>query len=650
MSKNSRPWQLLAPLKINGKTLKNRVVMAPHGTNFGVNNNLSQRHVDYYRERARGGVGMIIVEEASVHPSDYPYERVIQAWKPDVVAGYRQVAAAVQQEGAVLIAALNHSGSQGDTSLNQQVLWGPSPVVAGSEVPKEMEREDIAGLVQGFGQAVEHIKAAGVDGVEINLGQRSLLRQFLSPLTNLRQDEYGGDLDNRLRLFAEVLEEIKKRIDDQFIVGVRLTVDEYAPWAGIKPEDALEIAGRIEKLGGVDYLSVSVGSIYTLHLTRPTMHTPEAFAAEHAANLKNTIAMPVLLGGRIHNPELAERLLNEDKADLVEMTRSLIADPQLLVKTAENKLDQIRRCIACNQGCQVLGPQNRVLSCVQNPLVGHERDLGGHDLGKPGRQKKVMIIGAGPAGMEAARVAALRGHQVQVFDQGKRAGGKILLGAQVPGRERMAGITRFLLRQLAELKVPVHLEVKVTAEMVAEAGCDVVVVATGSAARRPELAADGLQVVTGEQVWQGAAVGDKVLVVEETGGYRGTGLIEKLIAGGKQVSVVTWELFVGLDLAPMGDLTPFNQRVLAKNVVFHTRHKVKWAKDGLVGLTERYSGQEKVIDGIDTIVYCLPNLPEEDLFLQLHGRVAGLYRAGDCVAPRGIGMAILEGYQIGRLL
>ncbi|NJM12926.1 MAG: hypothetical protein HC889_14580 [Synechococcaceae cyanobacterium SM1_2_3] len=253
------------------KTAPNRFIFAAHQTNFATHHRFTERHAAYYAARAAGGVGLIVLEGSVVHRSDWPYEYVIFGDDPAVVDGYRQVAEAVHRHGALALAHLTHSGMQGSSHYSQLPLWAPSPVpeVNSRELPQAMDADDIAAVIEGFRQAARYAMGGGLDGVEINAGQDSLIRQFLSPLTNQRGDDYGGSLENRLRFARQIIEQVRHEVGSNALVGLRLCGDEYAPWAGIKPEDAAEIAQHLADDGLIDFISVTSGSIYTGHVTPP---------------------------------------------------------------------------------------------------------------------------------------------------------------------------------------------------------------------------------------------------------------------------------------------------------------------------------------------------------------------------------------------
>lgn len=648
---------MLTPMQIGSLIIPNRVVFGAHTTNFAEDHMPGQRHKRYYEERARGGAGLIIMEEGFVHESDFPYEYAIFAYQQQVVRGYKTVVDAVHSHGAKIFAQLGHSGSQADSSLHQRELWSPSGMQTDAEVPKIMEIEDIKAVVEGFKVSAAHMKQASIDGIELNGGQRSLIRQFMSGLTNTRQDEYGGSLENRLRFVREVIEAIRGAVGREYPVGLRITVDEYAPWAGITPDESAEMVSILSREQQVDFFSVSVGSIYSLHMNRPSMYTPQGFTVEYAAKLKQVTDLPVICGGRIVDPIQAEAYLNEKKMDFVELTRAQIAEPEWVQKVREEQFEQIRPCIGCNQECSVYGSLNRKLSCIHNVAAGYENELGYGTIRPALTKKKVLVIGGGPAGMEAARVAALRGHQVLLCDASDQLGGQVSVAQKGPDREEISGVIRYLKNELKRLDVTVTLNLKVDMKFVEDIHPDSVVVATGAKDRWPReyMGGDLPHVMTGRLAWKlldrQGGFGDHVAVVDEVGGYQATTLIEKLARAGKKVTVITSELFPGVSLAQTLDISPWNQRIYSLGVEVLPRMRVKAiTNQHEIYLTERYSKIEMVLSNIDQVIFCLPDLPEETLYYHLQGKYRNVYRAGDCVAPRGIGMAIVEGNQVGRIL
>ncbi|MGH9133674.1 MAG: FAD-dependent oxidoreductase, partial [Ilumatobacteraceae bacterium] len=463
--------RLLEPVTFGPRTAPNRVVFGPHVTNLGDDDRrLTGRHVAYYGRRARGGCGTIVVEGASVHASDWPYERSPLAER--CRDGWASIVAECRPHGALVVASLDHAGGQGSSAYHQLPLLAPSrvPEVNTREVPKWMEADDIAAVVAGFATAAEHAAEADCDGVEINAGQHSLVRQFLSGLTNQRDDEWGHD---RTLFARQVIEAVRSGIGER-VVGLRLSCDELAPWAGITPEQAAAIAAAL--VTGVDYLVVVRGSIYSAEKTRPDFHEPAGFNIELCKAIRAAVDLPVVLQGSVVDAGQAEWAIGDDAAvgDAVEMTRAQIADPELVAKLARGAIDEIRPCTRCNQTCQVRDVRNPLVTCIGEPTSGRETE--DPDWYSPATVKRrVRVIGGGPAGLETARVAAARGHQVELAEQTGHLGG--LTAVAGPN----GALVEWLEREVRRLGVAVRLDAEIGRAGIEDAGpATVVVQCTGS--------------------------------------------------------------------------------------------------------------------------------------------------------------------------
>jgi 2,4-dienoyl-CoA reductase-like NADH-dependent reductase (Old Yellow Enzyme family) len=541
---------------------------------------------------------------------------------------------------------------QGSSHFSQLPLWAPSPVpeVNSREMPKEMEAEDIAAVIDGFAQAAQHAMAGGLDGVEINAGQDSLIRQFMSPLTNMRGDDYGGSLDNRLRLARAVIREVRTQVGGNGIVGLRLVGDEYAPWAGIKPEDAAEIAQLLAADGMLDFISVTSGSIYTTHLTRPGLYMPPGFAAHLAGIIKSAVPVPVFAQGSIVEPQMAATLLAQQQADAVEMTRAFIADPELPIKLREGYPEDVRPCILCNQDNIVGLVQNPRLSCVNNPAAGYEGDAEFAPLTRAPVHYRVMVVGGGPAGLEAARVAAMRGHTVTVYEQSPQLGGALRLAAAAPGRERLALAVDWLEAQVRKLSVVIRTGVEVTpAQVRDEAPGAVIVTVGGRHGDYPAVTFDGtMPVLSPRQVLSGEVTDQpgKAVVLDAIGDQVGMGVAEWLADHGWQVEVVTGDMFVGQRLTASLELTAWNQRACAKGITLRPQVNVERVTGRTVIGVDHFDPVH--IEDTDLVVAVAHEVPNEDLYFALKQAGQRVFRAGDCVAPRTMSQAILEGYRAGR--
>jgi mycofactocin system FadH/OYE family oxidoreductase 2 len=645
---------LFSPLRIGTAVVPNRISFSAHLTNFGEDHRISPRHIAYYRERARGGAGLIITEELSVHHSDHPYEELVFAFDPEVVAGYRKLTDAIHQYETRIFAQLNHNGTQGDGSFTRLPVWGPSPTFDPlfREWSKAIDAGEIQECVDSFGKCAEFAREGGFDGIEIQIGHSSLIRQFLSPLTNRRKDEYGGDLEGRFRFCGAVLERVRHSVGTDFSVGVRLNADEMHPAGGLTIKDSGEIAQRLEATGLVDFIDLSIGTFYNLYLVEGSMHTPLCYTVPLAASIRSRVSLPVFAANRINDPHLAEKALADGHADMVGMVRALICDPDLPNKAREGRISEIRHCIADNQGCIGRMGLGHGLGCVQNPAVGREMELGSETLQAAQKAKRVVVVGAGPAGLEAARVLALRGHSVVIFEKGPRVGGQNLIANKGSGRQEIEGVTRWLAGQISSLpNVELRLNTEATPDNILHEKPDAVVVATGARPKEAPIPGDyGPPIVlnTWQVLNEEIPVGDKVLMIDTDGHHTCGSVAEFLAERGKSVHILTPALFVGGNLGPLQDFHLSRQRFAAKNITFTPDVAALEIQGRLVKGVQVYSGEFVEYAGYDTIVLVMGTRSDDELYHALKGKVNDLHRIGDCVAPRKTDMAILEGHMIGR--
>jgi len=620
--------QLLTPITFGTSTAPNRIMFGPHVTNLGTDaRSIPGRHVAYYERRASGGCGTIVVEGASVHASDWPYERSLLAER--CADGWAAVVAACRPHGSLVIASLDHAGGQGSSAYNQAPLWAPSrvPEVNAREVPKWMEADDIAAVVDGFAIATKIAVDADLDGVEINASQHSLVRQFLSGLTNQRDDAWGQD---RLLFARQVIEATRGAAGDR-IVGLRLSCDELAPWAGLTPEMAPEIAVALVA-AGLDYLVVTRGSIYTVEKTRPDFHEPTGFNVDVCRSVRTAIHethpdVAVILQGSIVEVGQAEWALGgyDDDAlcDAVEMTRAQIADPDLVAKIAADNSDQIRPCTRCNQTCQVRDARNPIVTCIGEPTSGRETEDPDWYVPSP-HPRDVVIVGAGPAGLEAARVAVIRGHRVTVIEQTD----------QIGGLAAVAGPNRALADWWRREHERLGTDIRLSTDTWDADSHSVVIQSTGSVPGvRPYEMADSAVVLDVADVRRGVdelPAEGVVVLFDPIGGPIAIALAEQL---GQRAVLITQDNIAGNELSRTGDLAPAGSRLAQAGVTIERRTLLRVAGDGEVVVEDKYTGVRRSI-ACSALVDCGFRLPSDP--------IDGAVQIGDAVAPRTILEAVLE--------
>jgi NAD(H)-dependent 7beta-hydroxy-3-oxo-delta4-cholenoic acid oxidoreductase len=641
--------QLFTPISIGTMEVKNRIVMAPMATDYAASDgSVSQRLIDYLAARAEGGVGLITCEMTTIDEFSPYVLRTLALWDDKFIPGFKRLSDAVHAHGAKIIPQIAHPGPESlSPFLHQRQPVGPSPVMCfvTKHVSRELEHDEIETIIEQFGEAARRAREAGCDGMELHAAHSYMLvGSFLSPLRNKRADEYGGDLDGRLRLPLRVIERIREKAGVDYPIILRISGD-YIIEGGMGIREAQYIAPILEE-AGVAAFHVSAGMYpdYSSRIMPPT-GTPLCPNAGLARAIKDVIDVPVMVVGRINEPRVAEEVLARGDADMVVLGRALLADPAFANKARAGRFEDIAPCTGCGIGCVAARLEGRDMTCVINPWSGREGETALVPAAKP---RKVMVIGAGPAGMEAARVAAQRGHRVTLFEKVSKTGGLFNLAAVPPHKQELTRVTKYLTTQLAKAGVEVRLNTEVTESLVAEERPDVAIIATGGEPLVPDIPGiDGPRVTTYQEVLAGRVpiMPGKVLIIG--GGMAGCETAEFMfqqgdypLVGHTSVTIMEMRDAIATDMSPEGRVVLMD-RIRRKGIQIMVRTEVKeFLEDGVV--VER-DGREETIRGVERIVLCMGMRPVDELAARIGDEVGEVHVIGDAKQGRRLYEAIREG-------
>lgn len=649
---------LFSPLRLGPAEARNRIVSTSHGTNLAERGAPGERLIAYHAAKAEGGCGVVMMFGSAAASSLLPIaDNHVNLWRPEAEPGLRRAAQAVKQHGALAISQVTTLGRRTYHHLD---LVGRGPSAVGSQLaphlPHVLSSAEIRQIIADYASACARLKACGFDGADLAFYDDQLPDQFWSPAINLRGDQYGGTLENRMRFSLEVLEAVRGAVGRDFIVGARVSADDAVP-GGIAPDELLEIIVRLDRTGMLDYLTVTGGTISTFKSRGwniPSAYYGLGTFVPLAQRVKALVKTPVIVTGRIVTPAQAEQVLASGAADAVGMTRALIADPELPRKARAGQLDEIRVCMGTSEGCIDRLYMGMPIGCIQNPLIGREAEWGA--LAPAAEPRRVVVIGGGPAGMEAARVAAERGHAVVLFERTDQLGGALRLAARTPGWEAYTNAISWLERQVRQLPIELRLGCAATRENVLAERPQAVVVAAGARPRRPSLpGADDPRVATAAAVIAGEApVGARVVIIDEVGYTAGAKLADLLSAAGHQVQIVTRQYSLGEDIGTTVRAR-LTERLLRQGVTITTlAEAVQVGAEG-VRLRHMLTEQEWQV-AADTVVLSAGGDAQDGLYHELAAAGEGqdgspaLHLIGDAFAPRTLRAAMLEGARVGRMI
>lgn len=638
--------QLGSPVAFGPMELRNRIVCLPHGLNYAEPGTLlpTQRHLEYYESRARGGVGLVCVETSVCSWDGQSSSPSVISSDPRCVPGYQAIARAVHDAGAKISGQITHFGLDAVEAVTRRPVIGPShlPGPASGMSGRAMTGEDMARVRADFVAAARNIVAAGFDGVELKLAHDGLLRQFMSPLTNARRDEYGGTTENRMRFPLEVAATVSEAIPDHVALGVRLVLAECVP-GGYDLDEGIAFGRLLAASGFVDYLSSDLGIGASVAMVVPPMGVAEGYAEQAFSRLSEACSTPVVAFGQIRTPAYAERILVEGKAAAVGLARQMLADPQWASKALAGHPERIRPCTSCNQLCLYESSQRRAVGCTVNPLAGFGEQRQRKAAGQS--PQRVVVVGAGPAGLEAARVAAEDGNDVVLIEARDRLGGQLAVAARARGRGRWRAYLDWLEHEIHRLGVTLRLDGHLTAAQIRELAPDRLIVATGSVATPPP--APNGHVVDIEAYLADDRSGGSVVLVDcgAAGPALWTAAYESAHRGAAEVVVVTRLATVAADLDE-ATTQWLRQQFATLRVRVLTEHAVaRFSVDGVVAST--IDGESEVELPADLVVTVTPRHSiGADLINEL-GDAIPLTVIGDALLPRDATAAIREGQEAG---
>jgi 2,4-dienoyl-CoA reductase-like NADH-dependent reductase (Old Yellow Enzyme family)/thioredoxin reductase len=638
---------LMTPITLGAMTAPNRLMMPAMSINFGVDDKgyVTDQLTAYFAERARGGTGLLLVGGGAVHPSGLELPQLPTLWEDGCIPALKQMTRAVKRAGGRFGMQLMHGGRQSYHDQKVAPSAIPAPAVV-KGVPKALTIEEIAELVAAFGDAARRCREAGFDFIEVHAAHGYLINQFLSPNSNRREDHYGGAYENRIRFLLELIDEIRRKAGDDFPLGIRINGEDYIE-GGWGLADARRLAPILEQTG-VDYLHVSAGVYGATQLTIPSMYVPEGCFIHLAAEIKQVVALPVVAVGRIKTLEMADTVISRGAADMVAMGRAHLADPQLARKAMDKAGPQVRPCMGCCVGCIHAVLALEPGGCVVNPEVGREHLLGGvSPAAQSEARKRVLVVGGGPAGMAAARMAALGGHRVHLVEQASDTGGVARLAARAPGRGEVGDVLAYFRSELERLGVAVALGGDGIEAILDATPYDAAVVATGSLPEVPlikGIAQTKMQLVSVVDVMAGEPIaGDRVLVL---GGNQGALMVADYLAeGGMTVTVLNRQKHYAEEMSS-NDRFYLRERLKRDTVSLFKPVKVKQILAD--GARVTIAGETSDLTGYDALVLAEAMTPIREVVAAIKARGLPLTLVGDAKQPRTIMHAIAEGEEVGR--
>lgn len=652
---------LFQPLKLGHRTLKHRLTFGAHTANMSEEGLPGARHLGYYTERAKGGAAMIVVEPVPIHRTGVLTRGNFLHSDDAIIPGFRKITDACHEYGTVMIHQLYHVGQHGDYDCSFEPNWGPSgvPSYHDADGSHAMTGAEIEELIEGYGQAARRAQESGFDGIEIFAAYHSLPEQFWTTWSNRRTDEWGGSFENRMRFSAAVVERIRKYAGNDFIIGLAISMNPEVE-VSLKLEEMQEIIAWHDERGLMDYVTCGTGGYFDFASLIPTFMYPDKMGPEYSEALKAVVRHArVQAESHIRTPENADYVVASGQADMVSIVRGQIADPHMANKAMDGRPEDVRPCISCNQMCWGRRYRDYWISCLVNPSTGREFEWGGDTFTPAEEPKRVLVVGGGIAGLEAARVAAERGHQVTLCEAGPQLGGQFRLAGLTPRRGQITDLIEWYETQLTKLQVQVQLNTYVEAGEIESYGADEVVVATGSLPTNEGFqrvlphhdqlpGVDKGQVLSIEEVMsREGRPGKRVVFLDDAGGaWRALGPALHLSEQGHEVTFVTPDPMLGRELLRTSADIPIRMKFKQVGIEVLTSSAIsEWHGDGATILNILDQSTTRI--DADTLVLAVTNTAETTLLDALQAAGAAVHAVGDCVAPRHAPAATVEGRRTG---